>query len=112
MPIANFPHLRKAEFAEACHYLDRQYCRATLGPLRKTWKLRLCTALDTSFSSDGAYTAYIQITRPLDKTIDPDDLSFAFGKFSLAEKDTPEVVSASGLEGDMQMTEAEEADKA
>ncbi|POR36523.1 Uncharacterized protein TPAR_03223 [Tolypocladium paradoxum] len=85
--IENFPFLTREEFSAACHHLDRHYCRATLGPLRRRWKLRVCAALDTIFSVDGGYTTYVQITRPVEPTLDHDDLSLDLGKFSISEQD-------------------------
>lgn len=80
--IENYPSLKPEEFAEACHHLDSQYCRATLGPLRKAWKLRVCSALDTTFSFGSGYATYIQIVRPLTPQADLDlDLS----KFSISD---------------------------
>lgn len=81
MDIENYPFLKPDEFAEACHHLDSQYCHATLGPLRKRWKLRVCTALDMTFSVDGGYTTYIQIIRPLEVQ---DDLDLDLDKFSIS----------------------------
>ncbi|KAK2072868.1 hypothetical protein P8C59_007197 [Phyllachora maydis] len=46
--IKNYPFLTGDEFAEACHHLERRYCQATLGPVRKRWKLRSCRALNTT----------------------------------------------------------------
>ena len=82
MSMRNYPLLDAEEFTEACHHLDSQYCRATLGPVRKQWKLRTCRALDTTFSVDGGYTTYIQIIRPLAA---PDDLDLDLGAISFSE---------------------------
>lgn len=101
--ISNFPNLSHSEFAEACHLLDSRYRRATLGPLRKRWKLNVCTALDTSFSHENdGYTTYVQIIRPLEGDV---DLPFDLGSFSLSD------TSAEGLQGDAELMETEESDK-
>lgn len=101
--IKDFPFLDRAEFAAACHHLDRQYCHATLGLLRRRWKLRLCTALDSGWSVDGGYTTYIQVTRPLEPAVDPGNLSLGMGRVSISEQDA--VPTA-----DQDMADAEELD--
>lgn len=101
--IRSYPFLSKEEFYEACHYLDRQYCQATLGPIRRQWKLRICTALDTNFSFDDGYVTYLQIIRPLEKVQDPEDLTLHLNQFSLDDSNI-------GME-DREMIEAEEADE-
>ncbi|KAK5990773.1 Ubiquitin-like-conjugating enzyme ATG10 [Cladobotryum mycophilum] len=108
MDIERFPFLTQEEFAEACHHFDNQYCQATLGPLRKKWKLRLCTALDTMFYSHSGYTTYLQIIRPLEETADPGDISLDLGSFSISEEDSGHRF----LLGDDDMMDAEESDVA
>jgi len=71
----NYPFLTGEEFAEVCHHLDRRYCQATLGPVRRQWKLRVCSALNTTFGLGPEYSTYIQIIRPLDGNLDDDELS-------------------------------------
>lgn len=85
MDIENYPFINPEEFAEACHLLDSQYCRATLGPLRKRWKLKVCTALDLAFSTEGGYTTYIQIVRPLEI---PGDLDLNLDSFTISPSPT------------------------
>ncbi|KAK3495891.1 hypothetical protein B0T13DRAFT_309048 [Neurospora crassa] len=77
LEIQNYPHLTPSEFAEAAHHLDRRYSQATLGPLRRQWKLRVRSALNTHFvsPSDPEYSTFIQITRPLEVNLDDDGLS-------------------------------------
>lgn len=77
LEIHNYPHLTPSEFAEAAHHLDRRYSQATLGPLRRQWKLRVRSALNTHFvsPSDPEYSTFIQITRPLEVNLDDDGLS-------------------------------------
>lgn len=108
MSFRDFPFLTPEEFSEICHRFDSQYCRATLGPMRRRWKMRVCTALDTSFASGVEYTTYLQIIRPLEATLDCGDLSSVLDNFSFgdgaSEKD------ALGL-GDEAMIDAEESDK-
>ena len=70
----NYPLLTLEEFAEACHHLDRRYCQAILGPVRRQWKLNVRRALGTSFTLDSEYCTYIQIIRPLDDFDDHADL--------------------------------------
>jgi ubiquitin-like-conjugating enzyme ATG10 len=82
MDIKNYPFLQSDEFAEACHHLDRQYCHATLGPLRKKWKLKVCSALDLIFSTEWGYATYIQIVRPLEEQ---DQLDLDLDAFSISE---------------------------
>ncbi|KJZ78386.1 hypothetical protein HIM_02424 [Hirsutella minnesotensis 3608] len=108
MDIKEYPFLGRDEFSEACHHLDRRYCRATLGPLRRRWKLRLCTALDAMFSLDGKYTTYIQITRPLDLIADDGDISLDMGRVSISEMASQGAL----MEADQEMMDEEELDSA
>ncbi|KXJ92186.1 hypothetical protein Micbo1qcDRAFT_233487 [Microdochium bolleyi] len=105
-----YPHLTPDEFAEACHHLDSRYCRATLGALRRSWRLHVRTALNlTSFSVGSDTATYLQITRPLgsSSTADDDDLVSSLGTFSFGELDEQDAVSA-----DDRMLEMDEADEA
>ncbi|CAN8099629.1 unnamed protein product [Discula destructiva] len=81
----NYPFLDAEEFAETCHQLDRRYTQATLGPLRRRWQLRVCRALDISFSASAEYATYIQIIRPLDGELDDGDLSACLDNFSFGD---------------------------
>jgi ubiquitin-like-conjugating enzyme ATG10 len=82
-----YPYLTQEEFTEVCHHLDNKYCQATLGPIRKQWRLRVHTALDMSFAADSDYTTFLQITRPLDDTASLDDLESFLNNFSMNEVD-------------------------
>lgn len=104
----NYPYLTKDEFYEACHYLDRRYCQASLGPRRRCWKLQICTALDTNFSFDDGYTTYVQITRPLEDLADYGDLSVHFSNLSVSE---PQLDRHQVLLDDHDMTNSEDADE-
>ncbi|EQL00630.1 Autophagy-related protein 10 [Ophiocordyceps sinensis CO18] len=106
--INDFPYLDRQEFSEACHHLDRQYCHATLGPLRRRWRLRLCNALDTVFSVDGGYTTYIQVTRPLEPRGGHDSLSLDMGRISISGQGHQDAM----VEADQDMMDAEELDSA
>lgn len=101
----SYPCLDPEEFAEVCHHLDRRYSRATLGPIRRQWKLRVCRALDLAFVSSVEYTTYIQIVRPLEGELDDGDLSKFLDDFTFGGegKDT---ASAE----DHEMMEAENSD--
>ncbi|KAK3897371.1 ubiquitin-like-conjugating enzyme ATG10 [Staphylotrichum tortipilum] len=104
----SYPFLTGEEFAEVCHHLDRRYCHATLGPVRRQWKLRVCTALNTAtFALGPEYSTYLQIIRPLDGELDDGDLSQYLDAFSFGDRQ-----GGVGLEsdGDRKMVEAEEAD--
>ncbi|KAK4186454.1 hypothetical protein QBC35DRAFT_554057 [Podospora australis] len=103
----NYPFLTGEEFAEACHYLDRKYCQATLGPVRRKWKLRACTALNTSFSLGPEYSTYIQIVRPLEGELGDGDLSSIFDTLSFGTQQP----APPYLEEDSNMMEAENADE-
>ncbi|KAL6886517.1 hypothetical protein HDV57DRAFT_391839 [Trichoderma longibrachiatum] len=105
MDIKDFPFLSPEEFSEICHHFDSQYCRATLGPMRKKWKLRVCTSLDLTYSTSSGYTTYIQIIRPLEETVDPDDISLDLGGFSISDN-----ADNRFFQGDNDMVDAEEAD--
>ena len=108
MGFQNYPSLTRDEFSEVCHELDRRYCQATLGPVRRLWKLRLCTALDTIFSPDGGYITYLQIIRPLEGSLDHEDLSLDLDKFTFGYADD----ANSSLTGDdKDMMDAEEEDE-
>ncbi|RKU42316.1 E2-like conjugating enzyme atg10 [Coniochaeta pulveracea] len=78
----NYPFLTAEEFAEACHHLDRRYCQATLGPVRRQWKLRANTALLMAFTPLAEYSTYVQIIRPLDGELDDEGLSAQLDKLS------------------------------
>ena len=105
----DYPFLNGEEFAEICHHLDRKYRRATLGPVRKQWRLNVCTALSTSFTPGSEYTTYIQIVRPLEGELDDDGLSSRLDEFSLDVRPaSPEVGMVT--EDDKDMIDAEEAD--
>ncbi|KAK3948631.1 hypothetical protein QBC32DRAFT_380683 [Pseudoneurospora amorphoporcata] len=94
--IKNYPHLTPSEFAEAAHHLDSLYSRATLGPLRRQWKLRVRSALNTHFvsPSDPEYSTFVQITRPLETNLDDDGLSEFLDGLSL---DGPAVRHEEGM---------------
>ncbi|KAF3764938.1 hypothetical protein M406DRAFT_322806 [Cryphonectria parasitica EP155] len=98
----NFPFLNAEEFAEVCHQLDRRYSQATLGPVRRRWKLRVCRALDISFLSSAEYTTFVQIIRPLDGELDDGDLSACLDNFSFGE----DITNTTGTE-DQEMMETE-----
>ncbi|KAK3341718.1 hypothetical protein B0T25DRAFT_350971 [Lasiosphaeria hispida] len=101
----NYPNLTSEEFAEVCHYLDRRYCQATLGPVRRQWKLRVCTAFNTSFGLGSEYNTYLQIVRPLENELDDGDLSSCLEKFSF---DPPPPSGSMETEADQDMIAAEE----
>lgn len=100
-----YPYLNAEEFGETCHQLDRRYTQATLGPVRRRWKLRICRALDLSLAASAEYTTFVQIIRPLDGELDDGDLSNCLDNFSFGETDD---VLTSGKDHDM--LEAEESD--
>lgn len=102
-----YPFLTPDEFREVCHHLDSRYSRALLGPVRRQWRLAVCTALDTSASFDGGYTTYIQIIRPLEGELDDGNLSAVFDGFSLGGG-TPDLTQTTE---DKDMMDAEEADR-
>jgi len=102
----SYPFLNVEEFAETCHRLDRRYTQATLGPLRRRWKLRVCRALDISFTASADYATYIQIIRSLDGELDDGDLSACLDKFSFGD-DSP----GTNDMADQEMMESEESDQ-
>lgn len=106
----SYPFLTPEEFAEAAHHLDRRYCQATLGPVRRQWKLRTCTALNTTaaFTLGPEYSTYLQIIRPLEEELDDGDLSSYLDSFSFGDDPSGKEI---GIERDMEMVEAEEADQ-
>lgn len=106
MDFKNYPFLDPNEFAEVCHHLDSKYCRATLGPVRKHWKLRVRTALDVSFSADGGcYSTYVQIIRTLETK---EDLDLDLTSFSISGRQTDDSIPPE----DGEMVDAEESDRA
>ena len=108
----SYPFLTKDEFYEACHHLDRRYCQATLGPLRRRWKLRVCTTLDTNFSFNDEYTTYIQIIRPLEEAPDHDGLADQLDGLCVSERTGGETRNDGQLSlNDSRMIDAEEADQ-
>ncbi|KAG7293064.1 hypothetical protein NEMBOFW57_003110 [Staphylotrichum longicolle] len=121
-PFRSYPLLTPEEFHEVCHHLDRRYCHATLGPARRRWKLRVCTALNTSgpaaaaFALGPEYSTYLQIVRPLEGELDDGDLSACLDNFSFGDgggvDGEVEMEVDGGGERDREMMEAEEADRA
>ncbi|KAG7142343.1 Ubiquitin-like-conjugating enzyme ATG10 [Verticillium longisporum] len=107
--LKNFPNLTRDEFAEVCHHFDNRYVQATLGPLRRRWKMRVFSAFDITFGLGADCTTYIQIIRPLEATLDPDDLSSFLDGFSFGSQAKPE---SHALELDHAMMDAEESDEA
>ncbi|KAI1336412.1 hypothetical protein F5Y15DRAFT_394556 [Xylariaceae sp. FL0016] len=77
----SYPYLTKSEFAEVCHYLDRKYTQATLGPKRKEWRLDIHVSLDTS-GGPGVVT-FLQITRSLEDKVVEHDLASLVDNFDL-----------------------------
>lgn len=104
----DYPFLYGEEFTEVCHHLDRKYCQATLGPMRRQWRLKVCSTLSTTFSLDAEYTTYVQIVRPLDGELDDSDLASQLDRFSLGPEGDLEMGSTA--EADSEMLEAEETD--
>jgi ubiquitin-like-conjugating enzyme ATG10 len=104
----NYPFLTGEEFAEVCHHLDRRYCHATLGPLRRQWKMRVCTALNTSFSLGPEYNTYLQIVRPLEGELDDGGLSAYLENFSFGGGFKEEVME---IEVEKTMMAEEDADE-
>jgi ubiquitin-like-conjugating enzyme ATG10 len=106
---ASYPYLTQDEFAETCHYLDRKYCRALLGPIRKKWRLYVHSALDLGQdpSSGSNFITYLQITRPLDDSLVVDDLASQMDNFSLGSDEPDDSVMAA----DHVMMEMEGSDK-
>jgi len=103
----DYPFLTPDEFTEICHRLDRRYRQATLGPVRRRWRLSACTALSTAFALNAEYATFIQITRPLEGEHDDGDLSTCLSGFSF----DPE--PALGLDSvDDEKMETDEADDA
>ncbi|KAI1634363.1 hypothetical protein F4809DRAFT_651944 [Biscogniauxia mediterranea] len=78
-----YPYLTDEEFAETCHYLDSKYCQATLGSLRKDWRLNVHNALDTSFEAHRSLVTFLQITKPLDRSLADQQLASQIGKLGL-----------------------------
>lgn len=105
----NYPLLTGEEFAEVCHHLESRYCQATLGPARRRWKLRVCSALNTTFSLGPEYSTYVQIIRPLEE-LDDGDLSKILDNLSFDDR-TDLAQPQPGTEADSEMMEAEEADQ-
>lgn len=81
----DYPFLDRDEFAEACHFLDRKYCQARLGSLRRQWRLGVHSALDMSFGMDSDYSTFVQISRPLEDTTNLGDLEATLNSFTMTE---------------------------
>lgn len=110
--IKNYPFLTGDEFAEACHHLERRYCQATLGPVRKRWKLRSCRALNTTTLTLGTeYNTYVQIIRPLEGISCDGEISDILDKLCL-EADPGHAQGQMDMTAqDREMVDAEEADQ-
>ncbi|KAK7969807.1 hypothetical protein PG988_008880 [Apiospora saccharicola] len=97
----NYPFLDKDEFAEACHFLDRKYCQARLGPLRRQWRLGVHSALDMSFGMDSDHATFVQISRPLEDTTDLGDLEATLNSFTMTEAvDNETMTDDMAMDGD------------
>ncbi|TRX98174.1 hypothetical protein FHL15_000819 [Xylaria flabelliformis] len=110
-----YPFLTNEEFAEVCHYLDVKYCQATLGPLRKQWRLNLHTALDTSATSHADLVTFLQITKPFEANEVDDQLASHLSNVALGEPSAPtrrsKRQSMRQSAADNMMIDLEEADK-
>lgn len=110
-----YPFLTNEEFAEVCHYLDVKYCQATLGPLRKQWRLNLHTALDTSATTHADLVTFLQITKPFGANDVDDQLASHLSNVALGEPSAPtrrsKRQSARQSAVDSMMMDLEEADK-
>lgn len=107
MDISNFPSLTGEEFLEACHYLDRIYCQATLGPLRSIWKLRVHPSLYASFTIYGVPSTVVEISRPLDRKPGIEDVELDLAGFSISGPQTDD----SQMAADSTMMETEDEDR-
>lgn len=114
----SYPFLTSEEFAEVCHYMDTKYCQATLGPLRRKWRLNVHTALDTSATSRANPVTFLQISKPLDNSEMDDQLTSRLGNVTLNEPVPPRRSARQAMRQTMQesmadsmMIDAEEADK-
>jgi ubiquitin-like-conjugating enzyme ATG10 len=107
-----YPFLTPSEFTDAAHHLDRRYCQATLGPVRRQWRLRMCTALNTTaaYTLGPEYSSYVQIARPLEGELDDGGLAGVLRGFSFGEGEDGGVDGFGG-DGDREMVEAEEGDQ-
>ncbi|KAI0854810.1 hypothetical protein F4860DRAFT_520453 [Xylaria cubensis] len=110
-----YPFLTNEEFAEVCHYLAVKYCQATLGPLRKQWRLNLHTALDTSATSHADLVTFLQITKPFEANEVDDQLASHLSNVALGEPSAPtrrsKRQSMRQSAADNMMIDLEEADK-
>ncbi|GAP90515.2 putative ubiquitin-like-conjugating enzyme ATG10 [Rosellinia necatrix] len=110
-----YPFLTNEEFAEVCHYLDAKYCQATLGSLRKQWRLNVHTALDTSATSRADLVTFLQITKPFENNKTDEELARSLSNVALDEPLAPTRRSTRRSTrqstSDSMMIDAEEADK-
>ncbi|KKA26125.1 hypothetical protein TD95_004831 [Thielaviopsis punctulata] len=105
MDFRSFPSLSPEEFTECCHLFEALYCRASLGPLRRRWKLTSVSALDVSGFGPGGYVTYIQISRPLEVATDAGGLAGIIEKLGMAWNDEREGI----LDQQMEMDEMNDA---
>lgn len=117
----DYPFLSLDEFSEVCHDFDRIYRQATLGPLRRRWRVSVCMAFNTAFATSGPggsdYTTYLQITRPLENSAaeHDDELSDELDKFSFGgeQHSTERYDEVDDFDNeDLAMVAAEDADEA
>ncbi|KAI0138369.1 hypothetical protein GGR57DRAFT_70000 [Xylariaceae sp. FL1272] len=99
-----YPYLSADEFAEVCHFLDRRYRQATLGPLRQHWRLDLHNALDTLPYATGDLLTFVQIVTPLRDSHVDSLLAARLDCVSLADSPAPDDTA------DTMMLAAEETD--
>ncbi|KAI0204677.1 hypothetical protein F4808DRAFT_306489 [Astrocystis sublimbata] len=112
----SYPFLDNEEFAEVCHYLESKYIQATLGPIRKEWRLDLHTALNTSATSHADLVTFVQITKSLGSNQVDDELASHFGNVALSEpsaslRRSKRQAQRQPAAEDSAMVDVEEADK-
>ncbi|KAI0405023.1 hypothetical protein F4802DRAFT_211168 [Xylaria palmicola] len=105
-----YPFLTAEEFAEVCHYLDAKYCQATLGALRKQWRLNVHSALDTSATWHTGLVTYLQITKPIEGSEIDTQLAARLNNVALNEPQAPARQSTQQAIADSIMMDLEEAD--
>ncbi|CAK7209643.1 hypothetical protein SBRCBS47491_000512 [Sporothrix bragantina] len=104
----DYPFLTHDEFSEVCHNFDSIYRQATLGPLRRRFRVSVGTAFNMSYAcgdNGSDYTTYLQITRPLEPAENDDALADVMDKFSFGGE-------SRSNEEDEAMALAEDADEA
>jgi ubiquitin-like-conjugating enzyme ATG10 len=91
----HWPFVTLEEFELACHFFERSYIQAKLGPSRRSFKVNLRRVATTG-------DTYMEILRLLQPPEDEDELSLALSKLGTGED------YSAGIEAETSMVDEDE----